>query len=553
VWHDIPWKACHQRVRKLQARIAQATKAERWGKVKSLQWLLTHSFSAKALAVKRITENHGKNTAGVDGVTWSSPKAKTQALNTLKRRGYQPLPLKRIYIPKANGKKRPLSIASMHDRAMQSLYLLALDPVAETTADKNSYGFRSARSPADAIEQCFRILSKRSSAQWILAIDIQNCFDEISHAWLLQHIPMDKRILRQWLNTGFMKKGSFYPTQAGVPQGSPISPALTNLTLDGLERLLAERFKAYWDKALGKRIQPKVHIVRFADDIRVIAPSKEILEQEIKPLIEAFLEERGLKLSEHKTQTKHINQGVDFLGQNLCKYQGKLLIKPSQENIQSFLSKIKTFIKRHQQSTQADLIKTLNPRIRGWANYHQHCCAKQTFSYVDHRIWQMLWRWSKRRHPMKSSQWIKARYFKSIHGDNWAFACYTKHPHKEGLDELQNLSKASHTAIKRHIKIKQAANPYDLAWESYFESHLAKKMLASFRGKRLLTSLWKRQNGLCPSCCQSISNETGWNLHHLLAKAKGGTDQSINLVMLHPNCHRQIHSRKLSVSLSALT
>src|SRR5436309_8583375 len=212
-WHDIDWHAANRNVHRLQARIVQATKEKRWGKVKALQRLLTHSFSGKALAVRRVTENQGKNTPGVDKVTWNTPQKKLNALYSLRQRDYRPQPLKRVYIPKKNGKKRPLGIPVMSCRAMQALYLLALDPVAEVTGDPNSYGFRSQRSTADAIAQCFCALGKKTSAQWILEGDIKACFDRISHDWLVSHIPMEKTMLRKWLKAGYMENKVLFPTE----------------------------------------------------------------------------------------------------------------------------------------------------------------------------------------------------------------------------------------------------------------------------------------------------------------------------------------------------
>src|SRR5690348_2332613 len=223
-WHAIDWYQANQTVRRLQARIVKATQEGRWGKVKALQRLLTHSFSGKALAVRRVTENQGKNTPGVDRVTWNTPQKKINAVYSLRQRDYHPQPMRRVYIPKKNGKKRPLGIPVMKCRAMQALYLLALDPVAETTADPNSYGFRPGRSTADAIEQCFCTLAKQASPQWILEGDIKGCFDAISHEWLLTHIPMEKAMLRKWLKAGYMEQRILYPTEAGTPQGGIISP-----------------------------------------------------------------------------------------------------------------------------------------------------------------------------------------------------------------------------------------------------------------------------------------------------------------------------------------
>ena len=306
-WHQINWRQAERTVRRLQIRIAQATQAGKWGKVKALQRLLTRSFSGKVLAVRRVTENTGKRTPGVDGETWKTPEQKMTAIDRLHQRGYHPQPLRRIYIPKSNGAQRPLSIPTMRDRAMQALYLLALDPVAETTADPNSYGFRTARSAADAIEACFIALCRKDRAEWILEGDIRSCFDKISHPWLLTHIPLEKAMLKKWLKAGYLENRYFHPTEEGTPQGGIISPAVANMTLDGLERLLASHFSK--TSRAGKRA--KVNLIRYADDFCVTGSSQELLEQQVKPLIEQFLQERGLELSAEKTVVTHIEQGFD--------------------------------------------------------------------------------------------------------------------------------------------------------------------------------------------------------------------------------------------------
>jgi RNA-directed DNA polymerase len=218
-WDAINWRIIKRQVQRLQRRIAKATREGRWGKVKSLQWLLTHAFSAKLMAVRRVTSNSGRKTPGVDGIVWKTAAQKLKAARSLQRQGYSPKPLRRIYIPKKNGKLRPLGIPSMTDRSRQALHLLGLEPVAETLADPNSYAFRPKRSTADAIEQCFKALCQKQSASWIFEADINACFDRISHPWLQDHIPMDKTILRKWLAAGYMEEGVLYPTDAGTPQG----------------------------------------------------------------------------------------------------------------------------------------------------------------------------------------------------------------------------------------------------------------------------------------------------------------------------------------------
>jgi RNA-directed DNA polymerase len=467
-WDRIDWCQCRRHVRRLQARIVKATREGRWGKVKTLQWLLTHSFSGQALAVKRVTENQGKNTPGVDRVTWRTPAAKLEAIGSLQRRGYRPQPLRRVYIPKANGKQRPLGIPTMKDRAMQALYLLALEPVAEMTGDPNSYGFRPERSTADAVKQGFNALSRECSAQWILEGDIQGCFDHISHNWMIRNIPTDKTVLQKWLNAGYIENRILFPTQAGTPQGGIISPTLANMTLDGLEQLLTQHFpKETWRD--GKCWRPKVNLVRYADDFIITGDSRELLENEVRPLVEQFLRERGLILSPDKTRLTHIDEGFDFLGQNLRKYDGKALAKPSKKNTHGFLEKVRGIIDANKSVSQKVLMTLLNPVIRGWANYHRHIAAKDTFRRVDHEIWQRLWQWARRRHPKKSRDWVKRRYFPGSAKRAWDFAFQTGEQTSEGKPVWRRLVYASDTKIRRHVKIRQSANPFDPQWKVYFK------------------------------------------------------------------------------------
>lgn len=456
-WDAIDWKSMQKSIRRLQMRIAKATRESRWGKVKALQWLLTHSFSAKLLAVKRVVTNRGRNTAGVDGIIWKTSHKKLQAARSMRRRGYQPLPLRRIYIPKRNGKQRPLSIPTMADRARQALHLQALEPVAEMQADKNAYGFRPKRSPADAVEQCFIVLATKHSAQWILEGDIKSCFDRISREWLIDHIPMDKCILEKWLAAGYMEEGILYPTEAGTPQGGIASPTLANMTLDGLERVAKQ----------AAHKNQKVNVVKYADDFIITADGRQVLEDKAIPKVSEFLEERDLQLSEEKTKVTHIDDGFDFLGFNIRKYSGKLLIKPSKGSIKSFLVKIRTCIKSNRTATTEQLIRQLNPMIRGWANYYRHVVAKKTFGYVDNQVFLALRTWIKRRHPNKSAHWKRKRYFRNQGLRNWIFFATVRD--KQGKATPLDLFRASDVAITRHVKIRAEATPYDPAFKDYFE------------------------------------------------------------------------------------
>lgn len=529
-WHDINWAEVHRQVKRLQTRIVKATQEGRHNKVKALQWLLTHSFSGKALAVKRVTENQGKNTAGVDKVTWKTPAAKTNAIASMQRRGYSPRPLRRVLIPKKNGKTRPLGIPTMKDRAMQALYLLALEPVAETTADPNSYGFRPERSTADAGEQCFITLARKSSAEWVLETDIKGCFDNISHDWMIKNVRTDKLILQKWLKAGYVFQNELFPTEAGTPQGGIISPVLANMALDGLEAMLSARFPK------SKQSRLKMNMVRYADDFIITGSSKEWLKNEVKPAVVEFLVERGLSLSPEKTKITHIKEGFDFLGWNIRKYDGKLLIKPSKTNVKAHLDKIREVIKGNKTAKQANLIKMLNPILRGWANYHRHVVAKKTFVRVDSEVWSMLWQWAERRHPNKGAKWIKEKYFKTRGARNWVFAATEQR--EDGKQTEITLLNIADTPIQRHVKIKADANPHDPKWARYFESRWGKKMLNSSRGRRKLYRIWLKQDRLCSGCQKPITRNTHWEIRYNVKKVDGGTNAANNLLMHHLYCQR---------------
>lgn len=531
-WHSINWRQIHRQVRGLQVRIAEATKHQQWRRVKQLQRLLVRSFAARALAVKRVTENRGNRTAGVDGEIWSTPNMKWQAIDRLTRTGYKPKPLRRVYIPKANGKSRPLGIPTMKDRAMQALYLLALDPVAETTGDENSYGFRPHRCTADAIAQCFTVLARQDRAQWVLEGDIKGFFDNISHDWVLANIPLDKQVLGKWLTSGYMEQGKRFDTVAGTPQGGIISPVIANMVLDGLEEKLRSMAK---NQRQQRTLQ--INYARYADDFIVTGKSKELLETEVIPLLNAFMAERGVALSEEKTLITHIDNGFDFLGQNVRKYNGKLLIKPSNKNVKAFLGKVREVLTRHKMAPAWLIVQWLNPKIRGWANYHRHVVSSETFSYVDHRIWQMLWRWARRRHSNKPRHWVAKKYFGRVGGREWVFGGLKP----DGV--MHHLLLASQVSIKRHVKVKGDANPYDHSQEQYFE----KRQLERLKENRLwfskLRLIWERQKHRCPLCGQPFRDDDDWDLHHIVYRTRGGGDEAENLMMLHPNCHRQYHAK----------
>jgi RNA-directed DNA polymerase len=358
---------------------------------------------------------------------------------------------------------------------------------------------------------------------------------------------MDRAILRKWLKAGYMDKHVLHETIDGTPQGGIISPALANCALDGLERLLKEKFPSKRPlSSLGGKL-PCVNLIRYADDFIITGRTKELLEGKVKALVEQFLRPRGLELSPKKTVITHVEQGFDFLGQNVRKYpNGKLLIKPSKKNVKTFLDGVRKTIKAGLGLSAAELIDRLNPKIRGWANYHRHVVSKRIFQRVDSAIFSSLWQWARRRHPEKPRRWLKQKYFGRQRLNYWCF--FRESYDSEGNPQTVWLWLANRTPIKRHVKVKGEANPYDPAYETYFEKREGDHMTATFRGTRTLRFLWYLQRGFCPVCNMKITPITGWRLHYRVPRAKGGSASADNRVLLHPECHDRVHRQRLFVS-----
>ena len=470
-WTSIDWKIVRAKVMRLQVRIAEAVREERWGTVGVLQRILVRSRLARLLAVRRVTTNKGKRTPGVDGVIWNTPRKKMRAASELNRRGYNPLPLRRTYVPKRSGKRRPLGIPTFKDRAMQALYKLALEPVAETLADRNSYGFRLSRSTADALGQCFILLAKMVSPAWIWEADIAACFDNFDHDWMLKNIPMDKSMLRKWLKAGYMESGTLYPTEKGTPQGGLISPVLANMVLDGLEDVSRN---AVPDRVKRRSTRSKINVVRYADDSITTAHSKELLEDRVIPAVVHFLDERGLKISEEKSKITHITEGFEFLGAHIRKYgKGKFLMKPSKANVQDFLEGIRSYIRDHPCMKTAHLIHQLNSRIRGWANYFRPLVSSRTFRYVDSCFITFLWRWARRRHRRKGARWVHSRYFRELPDGSRPFSATTRATTGQRRNVV--LLHASSLTIRRHVKVQSEANPFDPKYDEYYRERKARQ------------------------------------------------------------------------------
>jgi RNA-directed DNA polymerase len=547
-WHSIDWAKASVSVRKTQLRIAEATRAGDWRRVKRLQRLLTHSFYGRCLAVKRVTENRGRKTPGVDGETWGTPKAKwNAAIRLAKKRGYRPRPLRRVWIPKPGKKEmRPLGIPTMLDRAMQALFLSALEPVVETTSDPRSYGFRPDRSTADAMVELFHLLAPKVAPVWVLEGDIKGFFDHINHDWLIQNVPMNRTMLHKWLKAGVIDRRQYAATVAGTPQGGIISPCLANATLNGLETGLKAFLAEKFGKAKSKKL--KVQVVRYADDFVILADSKELLKDVIKPWTEQFLAVRGVELSQEKTHITHITDGFDFLGWNFRKYvpksprrTPKLLIKPSKKNAKAFYRTVAEIIKNSGAMTQGALIGQLNPVLRGWAQYHSPVVAKETFSKLEHLMFWRLWRWAKRRHPRKSTKWIAKKYFHSINGQKWVFA--NPYTDSEGNQSYRPVYQLARTEIVRHKRLPIGYHPYDADNEQKWETLRSQRMLHKLKYRKQLLWLFKRQHGKCAYCGQPVTKETGWHDHHVIRRVDGGSNSLNNRALLHPNCHSLVHCR----------
>ncbi len=534
-WADIDWHAVETNVGRLQERIYRATQDEDWMRVKSLQKLLARATSTKLLAIRRVTqENQGKNTAGVDGVVSDTPEARLELFREgLRLRGYRPLPVRRVYIPKDNGKQRPLGIPTVKDRVMQAIVKAALEPEWEARFEANSYGFRPGRCTMDAIEAIHTTLNRKGSSRWILDADISGCFDNIGHGPLLAKLPVFTATIRRWLKAGVVEFGRFSPTDAGSPQGGIASPLLANVALDGMERL----FGCEWpdgrprSPAHRKGIDKGISLIRYADDFVATAPTRNVLETYVKPRIEGFLRDRGLALNEVKTRIVEVSEGFNFVGFHVRQFgRGKkTLVVPQKEKVVKHLRAIKAYLDTHRQSPAGQVIRDLNPVIRGWSNYYRHVSASRTFAKVRHRQWQMLWRWAKRRHPKKPTRWVKARYFRD--DAYWTF--------QAGEAEL---AKPDATPITRFTKVTGRQTPYDPAHRLYWRERMKARLVGETYSKQRLM-LHRSQEYVCALCgVRFIPGET-IQIDHILSKYRGGSDDLANKRLVHPWCHRQHHQR----------
>ena len=541
-WNTIPWAKVERAVFKLQKRIYQASGRGDKKAVHRLQRLLMTSWHACLLAVRRVTQdNQGKKTAGVDGV---KNLTQPQRLTLTQKLHADPLnpkasPVRRVWIPKPGStEKRPLGIPVMEQRARQALVKLALEPEWEAKFEPNSYGFRPGRSAHDAIEAIFNCIHLQ--AKYVLDADIAKCFDKIDHTALLaklQTFPRLRRVIDAWLKAGIMDGDRLFPSAEGVPQGGVVSPLLMNVALTGLETAVAQRFRRR--ERNGSYRVPIV--VRYADDLVALDADETVIHQ-VKEFIAKWLQNLGLELKPSKTQITHtLNRyndtvGFDFLGFEIRQYRVgrtrtahnskgqplgfKTIIKPGKENIRRHKRTLAALIDRHQQATQAVLIARLNPKIKGWANYYATVCSKQILHSVDCWLYHKLWAWAGRRHPNKGKRW-RARKYWGFHLGRWIFEAGN-----------QRLVKASHTPIRRHIKVQGARSPYDGDW-----LYWATRSGAHPEVPKRIAFLLKRQRGKCAFCGLYFRCEDLLEQDHILPRSIGGTDSLNNLQLLHRHCH----------------
>ena len=532
-WSDIDWAAAEALVKRLQGRIYRAAAAGNGKQVKNLQKLLARSTSAKRLAVRRVTQqNAGRNTPGVDGVVCRTPENRMRLATDLSFKGYRPQPVRRVYIPKSDGRQRPLGIPTIRDRALQMLVKTALEPEWETRFEANSYGFRPGRCTMDAIVALHATLAPAGASEWVLDADISGCFDNIGHGPLLARLPVFTTTIRRWLTAGTVELGTWKPTPAGAPQGGPLSPLLANVALDGMERL----FGAEDDQ--GRYVRPShrrgdnrgISLVRYADDLVVTAPTHEVLSDYVIPELTAFLGERGLRLSEAKTRIVHIDEGFDFLGFTVRRYRDVVLTRPQKSKLMHHLRGIGDYLHQHRQATASQIIGDLGPMIRGWAAYYRHGASKHTFHTADHHVNAKLWRWAKRRHPTKTAAWIRSKYFDA----NWNF-----------VDSRAKLARHDEVPITRHAKVQGKRSPLNPDDRDYWELRRHRRLAVTLRSRKR-SALLNRQDGKCAMCGVWFDPDEDVPLideHHDKPRSCGGADQLDNLQLVHRWCHHAHHAR----------
>lgn len=535
-WNETDWSRAEKAVRNLRQRIYRAAREGDRRKVRSLQRLMLRSEANRAVSVRRISQtNAGRNTPGVDRVVVRTPAARAALVEHLARhQPWKASPVRRVYIPKANGKRRPLGIPTIADRAMQAVVKNALEPEWEARFEPCSYGFRPGRSCHDAIGRIYTFARSGGRRKWVVDADIRGAFDNIRHEAILDTIAgfPARELIQQWLKAGCMVGCTFYESEAGTPQGGVVSPLLANIAFHGMEAAAGVRYRR-------NNIDSKRALVRYADDFVIFAESRKDAEA-ARGEVAAWLTERGLGLSEEKTRIVHLSDGFDFLGFNVRQYPApttsrsgwKLLIKPSKEATEKFRRRMKAEWLALQGHNVARVTSVLNPILRGWANYYRGAVSKETFEKLDNWMFRRTVRWIKRSHPNKPSKWAKDRYFGRLRTDRdaqWVFGDKGTNAH---------LCKLAWTPIERHALVPFDASPDDAALRDYWEKR-RKTGLAALPSRQ--RGLARMQGGKCPICRTHLMNGEDLHVHHRVRRTDGGTETLENLWLVHLFCHHKIH------------
>ena len=538
-WNSIDWNANRRVVRNLRQRIYRASREGNRRKLRSLQRLMLKCRANREMSIRRVTQiNAGRETPGVDKLVVKTPEARTRLMAELST--YEPWkakPVKRVYIPKVNGKLRPLGIPTILDRCVQAVVKNALEPEWEAKFEPCSYGFRPGRSCHDAIARIYTITNPRNRKRWVVDADITGAFDNIQHDTIqsaLNRFPA-KGLVQAWLKAGIVEEERYKRTEIGTPQGGVISPLLANIALHGMEKAVGISYRQTHG---GWRTQGKRSLVRYADDFVIFTETEEDAHQ-ARQEMQDWLQERGLTLSGEKTKVCHLTEGFDFLGFNVRHYPTtntrtgyKLLIKPSQKAVEAFRHRMRQEWRALAGHNAARVVKTLTPILRGWTNYFRIGVSYKTFASIDYFMFQKTMRWCHFSHPTKLEWWIKRTYYQTVKGDRWVFGVKGAY-----------LQKASWTPILRHIMVKHDYSPDDGTLSDYWETRLRYRIERLHNAK--LRHLARYQRGKCTNCHDSLDNGEELHVHHTVPRARGGSDDLSNLELMHLYCHQQQHKRSL--------
>jgi RNA-directed DNA polymerase len=550
-WHAVDWRASEASVRRLRRRIFTASQAGDLGRVRNLQKLMLRSRANTLLSVRRVTErNAGRKTAGVDGEVVLTPEAKMQLADRVQQ-GIEPfkaMPVKRVYIPKRSSKKRrPLGIPVIVDRVHQARVVNALEPEWEARFEPRSYGFRPGRGCHDAIEAIYKTANGKSPKRlWVLDADLAAAFDRIAHDHILAQLGRfpARGMVAQWLRAGVVEDGRFTPTEEGTPQGGVVSPVLLNVALHGMEQAAGFRYKTTGRDA-GQTARDSPVLIRYADDLVALCHSRDEALQ-VKTRLAGWLAPRGLVFNEDKTHVVSLEEGFDFLGFNVRRYHGKLLIKPSKAAIKRVRERLRTEMWSLRGANAAAVLIRLNPIIRGWAAYYRGAVSSEAFAGLDHHMWKLAYKWACFRHSDKSRHWVITRYFgmfNKTRRDKWVFG-----ERRTGA----YLHRFAWTSIVRHQMVKGAASPDDPALADYWTRRRRKAPPPPIG--RASLRLLGAQDGRCPLCGDWLlpaddPPQTPREWEHWLAVARkttmtvamrghGASDET-KPRLIHAHCHRR--------------